>query len=129
MDAQKDSGSGAQTTRNVIDVFAEFPDMLDKRMSHIWTDYVETNHLWDVFGGLEPLKTLVDYEHVVEPARARCSVTVARKDRARAKIMVNWGKYWDEEFNPKEFCLLQFAEYFLRHLTAIVRDGLSMQQA
>jgi hypothetical protein len=69
MDAHKDPGSRAQTARIAIEVFAEVREMSDEGISRIWTDYVETEQLWDVFGGLEAFKTLVDYEHVVEPAR------------------------------------------------------------
>ena len=129
MDAHTDPGSRAQTARNAIEVFAEVREMSDEGISRIWTDYVETEQLWDMFGGLEAFKTIVDYEHVVEPARVRYSATVGRKDRARAKIKVHWGEHWEEEFDPQEFRLRQFSEHFLRHLAAIAKDGWSMQQA
>jgi hypothetical protein len=129
MDTHKDSGSGTQTARNAFEVFAEVQEMSDEGISHIWPDYVETEQLWDMFGRLEAFKTIVDYEHVVEPARVLYSVTVGRKDRARAKIKVHWGEHWEEEFEPQEFHLRQFSKYFQRHLAAIAKDGRSMQQA
>jgi hypothetical protein len=129
MDAYKDPGCRAQTARNAMEVFAEVQEMSDEGISRIWTDYVMTEKLWDVSGGLKPFKTLVDYEHVVESARELYSVTVGRKDRSRTTISAHWNEQWKEELDHHKFRRRQFSEHFLRHLAAIVKDGWSIQQA
>jgi hypothetical protein len=72
---------------------------------------------------------MVDYEHVVEPAREWYSATAGRKDRARTTISVHWGWHREENLDPQEFRLRQFSKDFLGHLAAIAKDGWSMQQA
>jgi hypothetical protein len=112
MDAHKNPGSGAQTAQNAIKVLAEVREMSDQGISHISTNYVETEQLCHLFGGLEAFKTLADYEHVIETARERYSAMVVKKDRARVIISAYWGEHWEEDIDPQEFCLRQFSEHF-----------------